>query len=255
MKKDEVIVTVEKDGVIYRIPFSYAAFVGFERRHKAGSIASMVNILAPDCHSFARVGAAMNLSRERVRQWYMKNLARHFPQRNGRARRRMCAVVRPRRKTFPDYMRRLWREARKRGIAVSQINTIHTDGHVSSLRSALSLGGVQTCVHWLQNKKVGHRARVVYARTNITRKVVVRFPLHCFVISGDDPSGIRENYFFVTREKLEAYLGGRLTTSLALPLTERQQTGVGMRGGGWREFSGESGWNSVRDLCAQTPDP
>lgn len=257
MEKDEVMVAVEKDGVIYSIPFSYAAFAGFERRHGVGSVERMMSMLASDCNSFADVGAAMNLSRERVRQWYMKHLARHFPQRNGRARKRICAVVRPRRKTFPDYMRRLWHEARKRHIPVAQANHIYADGKVSAPATVIFLGDVLTSVYSLKNRHSCIGGYVTYAATMVTKRSVQTFPLHCFIVSAD--SNFVENCFFVKQEVLAVYLGARLAATVNLPLNEGKLGYVNVSrfkvGVDWREFRGEKGWEIVQGLCAQTPDP
>lgn len=259
VKKDEVIVAVEKDGIVYQVPFSYASFAKFENRHGVGSVARMAELLASDCNSFIDIGRMMGTSRQSVQQWYESHMSRHLPSQNGRIRRRICILSKPRRKTLPDYMLRLWNQARRRNIPVAQINAISTQGKVRGLRTALSLGGVHTSVHYLKNKRtvVGSHHLYVDTHAHIVRSMIMRFPVHCFITSRDELRGLSENYFFIPQKDLEAYMGRRSRAGIHLPLVERQPGYAGkmLSRNDWRKFGGENGWDIMQALCAQSPDP
>lgn len=252
MRKDDVVIAVEKDGNVHEISISHKSSSIFETLHGKGSVERIIVLLASECNSFADVGRILNMSRQSVQQWFNAHLSRHFQDHNGMARKRACTLVSARRKHFPLYVRRLWHDARKHGISVAQVNKINASGLVSRMATVIFLGDVLTSVYYLENRHSLSGGHVFYATTMITRKGVQRFPLHCFIVSvGED---LVEEYFFVKRETLNAYIGTRSAATINLPLTEARQNYISRRRAkiDWREFCGEKGWDIVRNLIAQS---
>lgn len=118
----------------------------FDGNHGKGSGDRLVSLLEQNCNTFTDISKEFNLSKERIRQLYNKEV-RHTLSvpRTGHQRIRACTIVKPHRNKFPEYVLAVWKRARQKGLPVTYINTIPSPqsscSSVYTLKHVINING------------------------------------------------------------------------------------------------------------------
>lgn len=141
------VITLSVNGELIQIPVEPHAYQYYLSKYpEHEGLAGIFNELVSPCNSFLAVGCEFNLSRERIRQIYMKYLSPHMSLKTGSQRVTYCTLARPHIKAWPPEVLAVWNAARKHGLPVQYVNyrTPRKDrekGHVVTRRRIIRIGG------------------------------------------------------------------------------------------------------------------
>lgn len=240
------VMRIEREDGVFNVPIADVHRHRFEMLHGIGSVFALYSLLAEDCRTFADIGKAFGLTKERIRQIYKKRIAPFLPHKNGRGRLRQCTLARVHIKQFPKITLDIWREARKQGLKVRHLNSIRLNGQVSTIKHALILNDknckVQKCRHrFSPNRSAKHHRS--YAYIQISRYAVRRYDYFIFVMA---IPGFNKRYFIIpAKDLLASVFSVKEYFTIYLPVEKHRAYNCIRPRVDWQQY--ENAWHLLRD--------
>jgi hypothetical protein len=167
------LINLMVNGKPIQIPVEPHAYQHYLKKYPGrGGLAGLLNELIAPCNNFLAIASEFSLSRERIRQLYMKYLSEHLSLKTGFERVSYCTLARSHIKEWPPETLKVWKEARKHGLPVQYVNyrTTRKDvekGHVVTRRRTLRIRGYDCAVRYTELSFATKKGSVKYYRFTV----------------------------------------------------------------------------------------
>jgi hypothetical protein len=202
------------EGRPVEIPVARRAIELAKRRYGDDFFPNLLSDLTVDCYNFSALGEKYSLTRERIRQYYIKYLSEHCPRRTGKQRVAFCSRQKPRFQGavgYPDETLLVWRRARRVDFQVQRCDTnlviSGRDLRYTQIMALLINGKRCHIMRSNRPSTSGRSNKQKYYRLVVSRGPVARYDFYVLVIN-------QEQIYIIPTKHLREWMGNSIRKTL-----------------------------------------